>query len=100
MPQTDATTLTVVFTHPTRSDQTFHAEVTPESTADYLIQELVKADFIPASPPNEPYRLAYNGVEMTGSTQLQAAGVQDGAVLQIHRSGQGAHRQGSQAWRA
>jgi hypothetical protein len=82
--------LTVTFTHPTHSEQTFRAAVTPESTADYLIQELVKANFMPPSAANEPYRLAFNGTEMTGSTTMQAAGVQEGALLQVHRSGNGA----------
>ncbi len=54
------TLIEVIFTHP-RASTSFPAEVSPETTADQAVSELVKANFIEAPSGALQYVLVHQG---------------------------------------
>lgn len=84
-----ANEIAIVFTHPNDS-RPFNATVSEECTVEFLLDKLVQSEFMPPATANEPYALLFNGKRLTASTQLNAAGVTSGAILNVEKVTQGA----------
>lgn len=84
--------ITIKLLHPTDSEYSLTAAVSPDATPAYLVQQMVQADFI--EPANGAVRYALSnfqtGQNLLDSVGLRAAGVTDGATIAVHRSNSGA----------
>ena len=81
----------VTFTHP-RDSRPYKADVAAELTGEMAIQEMVEGAFLTLAPASRPYELyiARSGLQIPPTMTFGQAGVQDGDVLEVYQSAQGA----------
>jgi hypothetical protein len=84
--------VTVHFVHPTDSTQVLTATVGRTSTPDYLIEQLVRSNFLTKAATGAAYKLVdtKTGKELADHATLEAAGVAPNATLNILHSVTGA----------
>ena len=82
-------TIQATFTAPNSSDHLV-AAVSPDCTADYLVQQLVASGFMPPANAAEPYRLSVDGIEIGGRQTLHDARAADPTVVQVLTTHNGA----------
>jgi hypothetical protein len=77
--------ITVHFVHPTDSTNVLTATVGSASTPNYLINQLVRNDFMAKAGPNAEYKLVDTSTmkELADHVTLAAAGVAPNATLSI-----------------
>jgi hypothetical protein len=77
--------VTVHFVHPTVSTKEITVIVRATSTPNFLIQELIKVDFLVQPTRRRGYKIFFRGgnVNLGNFETLAAAGVPDGATLEI-----------------
>jgi hypothetical protein len=84
--------ITIKLLHPTDSEYSLTAAVSPDATPAYLIQQMVQADFI--EPVNGAVRYTLSnfqtGQNLLDNVGLHSAGVADGATIAVHHSTSGA----------
>jgi hypothetical protein len=88
----------VTFTHPRDGGRSFDANINPQCTGQMAIQGLLLGDeggaFLEAAAPGRPYELAVkrSQTNIPPNMTFEQAGVQDGDVIEVRQSGQGALR--------
>jgi hypothetical protein len=91
--------ITVRFVHPNDSTQVLTATVGQMSTPNYLVKQLINANFLSKPAPGADYRLLdpATGKELPDQGTLAAAGVTPNAMLNVMQSVTGASH-GPGAW--
>lgn len=82
---TDDQQIMVNFVHPTDSTQVLTATVGRGSTANYLLDQLVRSGFMPAAPHNSAYKLVDPNThrELGDHQTLAQAGVAPNTTLGV-----------------
>jgi hypothetical protein len=88
--------VTLHFVHPTDSTRVLTATVGSASTPHYLLDQLVKNDFMPPSPNNQAYKLVDPNQqrELVDHQTLAQAGVMPDTTLNVMPAYTGASRRG------
>ena len=78
--------------HPTNPSEILTVAVPQEATATWLIQEMIKAGFIPHANAVGQYKLqdTRTEVQLNDNQTLESARVQDGANLRVNHATSGA----------
>ncbi len=84
--------LTLHFVHPTNPSEMLTAAVSPESTPQYLVRQMVSAGFLPEAGAVGQYKLrnAQSGVQLLDQVTLRAAGVPNNSNLLVDHTTTGA----------
>jgi hypothetical protein len=84
--------IALTFIHPTNPSESLIAEVSPRVTPEYLIDQLVKADFIPATGRADQYKLrnSQTGFQLHDGQSLKDAGIVADTVIGIDHNTSGA----------
>jgi hypothetical protein len=84
--------ITVRFVHPTDSEQTLTATVGGTATPHYLLDQLIRNDFLAKPGTGAEYKLvdAKTGSELADHATLAGAGVATGTTLHVLHSVTGA----------
>lgn len=84
--------ITVHVQHPTNPSDVLTAAVTPAATPKYMVDQMVQAAWLPAPEQVGQYKLrnAATGVQLLDHVTLAAAGVADGATLNVDHTTTGA----------
>jgi hypothetical protein len=82
----------VTFIHPTESEKTITAAVSPQATPRYLINEMLKANFMSAAGNAGQYKLrnVQNGEQLLDDATLASAGLGNGGTLAVDHTTTGA----------
>jgi hypothetical protein len=87
----------VTFTHPTDNYRAFTANISPQCTGQLAIQGLLVGNtddgpFLEAAAQGRPYGLIVKSsqINITPNMTFEQAGVQDGDVIEVTHTGQGA----------
>ncbi len=80
--------------HPTNPSEILTVAVPQEATASWLIQEMVKAGFIPQANAVGQYKLqdTRTDVQLNDNQTLASARIQDGTNLRVNHATSGARR--------
>lgn len=80
--------------HPTNPSEILTVSVPEESTANWLVQEMIKAGFIPQANTVGQYKLqdTRSEVQLHDNQSLADAHIQDGANLRVNHATSGASR--------
>jgi hypothetical protein len=87
-----ADNLTVSIQHPTNVSQVAKVSVSPEITPRYMVEEMVKAAWLPQPGTGGQYKLRNpgTGLQLLDDVGLAAAGVTTGALLTVDHTTTGA----------
>lgn len=88
--------ITLHFVHPTDSTQVLTATVGETSTPHYLLDQLVRSDFMPPSPNSQAYKLVdpNRQRELADHQTLAQAGVAPDTTLNVMPAYTGASNRG------
>jgi hypothetical protein len=87
--------ITINVIHPTDSAEMLTAAVSVTATPKYLIDQMIKAGFLPPAQAATQYKLrvAQTGQQLLDHVSLADAGVQDGVTLQVDHATSGARNE-------
>jgi len=80
--------------HPTNPSEILTVSVPQEATASWLVQEMIKAGFIPRANAVGQYKLqdTRSEIQLNDNQTLGAAQIQDGANIRVNHATSGAFR--------
>lgn len=80
------------FLHPTNPSEILTVQVPPESTAGWLVDEMVRVGFIPPASSVGQYKLqdTRSEIQLNDHSTLADAHVEDGANLRVNHATTGA----------